>query len=470
MLETRVLVSRTKIERKDVAQVLAGLAARDWPPAIFESQRYFLKLAGVQDKMQVPLPKADPFGRFRAGAPGDVFFKGEDLYYVICHSQDRDSRYERDMYYERQMFLFEEEQVSEAIEIGIMSNEADGIEIRLNAFAEAVQNVILSSLDGRKTRHLDSKWSRLSPGQARIDKLTKTSEREGAKFETPSIAPEEIAAAHLLCDKKIRDLLIQISKAGVARAHDIVTSEEKPDAKANLRTLVDGSLLGVEYLLECKKRRNQLMKLATKEQLEKADIQQLVCPYCGARFGEEAISEIYHISELGKKILAGSHWMTVLVTNKLVQLGAPTEGILWNVSESGEEVDVIMEFMGRLFIFELKDREFGSGDAHPFNYSQVKYNADRAIIITTDKVSQDAKKVFQDLSKMANREKRIRVVYVEGLAKLDNVLGEEISSSVLAYAHGRLGMLGYMSGHDLIPILNARFGEAQSKRLVEALD
>src|SRR5438445_4739345 len=56
----------------------------------------------------------------------------------------------------------------------------------------------------------------------------------------------------------------------------------------------------------------------------------------------------------------------------------------------------------RLWVLELKDREFGSGDAHPFNYRRARYGANEAVIITTEKVSSEAKRVFEELSRSSD--------------------------------------------------------------------
>jgi hypothetical protein len=72
--------------------------------------------------------------------------------------------------------------------------------------------------------------------------------------------------------------------------------------------------------------------------------------------------------------------MTIWVTHKLSELGVPSEAVLWNLSESGDEIDIVVEFLGQLWIFELKDREFGSGDAHPFNYRRVRYHAQKQLL------------------------------------------------------------------------------------------
>src|SRR5690606_11171705 len=86
------------------------------------------------------------------------------------------------------------------------------------------------------------------------------------------------------------------------------------------------------------------------------------------------------------------------ITKELVENGIPETSIIWSLSDEGEEVDCVVEFKGKIWIFELKDRDFGPGDAHPFVYRGMKYNADKVIIFTSGRVSEDARKVFEKVS------------------------------------------------------------------------
>ncbi|HEY63940.1 MAG TPA: hypothetical protein G4O02_05160 [Caldilineae bacterium] len=188
----------------------------------------------------------------------------------------------------------------------------------------------------------------------------------------------------------------------------------------------------------------------------------LICPSCGSKFGEELLSEGYTVSELGRRMAKQSHWMTVWTTDLLIKLGIPEDAILWNISENGEEVDLLVEFLGQLWIFELKDREFGAGDAHPLNYRQVRYRADKAIIFTTEKVSKDAKRVFEDLQRESIRRRGSLPVYIEGLDKAEEILRREIANASLSYARRRLVMIGETTGYDLGAVLSAKFSELDS--------
>lgn len=466
MLETSVRVARIHLDQADVLRVLSKLSENGWTPAVLDTQRHLLMLANAEGKVQLPLRTFDPMRITVAASSGDLFFKDDDLYYFIAHTSATDMRFRRQEY-----FIFGNDKVSDAVEIGLISANGSEHNDKLAPFSAAVQEAIQSSLDKRKTRHMEFSWTQLTPGHPLLDKLEMPGEGEIASFVKPNSTEAEDIGADLLAEREVRSLLIQISKAGMIRASDLTTDE--PSKERNSKVLIalkKTELLKTEYLLECRKRRQQLTKLTNREDLEKPDIANLICPFCTSLFGDESVSEIYQLSDLAKRLVAQSHWMVVHVTQKLLAHGVPKDAIIWNIAQNGEEVDLLMEFMGRLTIFELKDREFGSGDAHPFNYRQVKYNADKAIIITTDTVSPDAKRVFQDLSKMSARgsrgqPQRTKVVYVEGLDKLDGILRSELSTAVLGYARTRLSLLSHISGIDLTPILNARFGEKQAKQL-----
>ena len=147
----------------------------------------------------------------------------------------------------------------------------------------------------------------------------------------------------------------------------------------------------------------------------------------------------------------------------------PLNAILWNLAETGEEVDLLVEFMGELWILELKDREFGSGDAHPLNYRQVRYKATKAIVITTDKVSKDARRVFEDLAK--ERSGRAGVpIYIEGLNSVRDALAKEVSGASVRFAYQKLASLTILSGYDFRSIIAAKFGEVAPRELVDDED
>jgi len=410
------------------------LSSGPWKLAVIESQRVLARLAGAGDDM---VPELDGLVPTAAGGYGDLAFGDNCVYYVLSSSTE-----------------------TPFLEVGVVHSDPDAPE-RLDDFARDLENAIMSTLDGRKTRHMRFEWSELKRSSPRLDKLV-ASEREegGIEFQRAVIPEEEAIAAGILKTRAARTTLIDISQAGFAREQDILSRRGKAreEAKAALDELKRGSLVAVEYLVECKKAGTPITRLQTPDDLHDPAIARLRCPTCGRSFPEEELSEAYSVSELGKRMTQKSHWMTVEVTRRLVDIGVPTEAILWNMSEGGEEVDIVVDVLGDIWLFELKDREFGAGDAHPFNYRQVRYKSTKAVVVTTEKVSIDAKRVFQELAKESREQRRIPI-YIEGLENTEPVLRQEIDSSYRRHAARKLLGVSTASGYDLRPLLKPRLGE-----------
>jgi len=127
-------------------------------------------------------------------------------------------------------------------------------------------------------------------------------------------------------------------------------------------------------------------------------------------------------TERGKRLIDGSLWMSIWITELLKENEVKKEGIKWRLEASGEDLDIMVEdFDSRIFL-ELKDREFGLGDAYPFIYRTTRYGGTFGVVVTMDKVSTDAKKFFGEESR---RRGSIRVRYLEdpeniqkGIAKI----------------------------------------------------
>lgn len=117
---------------------------------------------------------------------------------------------------------------------------------------------------------------------------------------------------------------------------------------------------------------------------------------CGRLFEEELIQEIYALTADTKPLLEGSHWMTLWITDLLNKSGIPNERIRWNAASGDDEIDIIADVQGLNVFLELKDREFGLGDAYPFGFRVERYGGDFGVIVTTDKVATEAKKFIQE--------------------------------------------------------------------------
>ncbi|MCG8348531.1 MAG: hypothetical protein MI924_12235 [Chloroflexales bacterium] len=463
MIETQTRTSPIKTDAVDLPNALLKLSREGWKPALFESQRNFLTLAGVSDQL-LTIPIYSNYRRLPTFLNGDIFFKDSDLYYLVLIGPgnrpvlDRSGRIVR-----------LEENNSPILELGVISNSSPNLDDRLLGFINAVEDSIKSSLDGRKARHINFEWRELKPRNPGLERIMQSEGDQGElTLNGACVIEEELQAAKALTSKTARETLIELSQAVFVRERDFFGRKTKnqDEVRAAIEALRSANLINVEHLLECKRSGAPLTRIKDINELKSAEVSELVCGSCGKTFEHELISEGYSLSDLGRKMSRQSYWMTVWVTELLVRLGVPQESILWNVSEAGDEVDILVGFLGQIWIFELKDREFGSGDAYPLNYRQVRYRANKAIIITTDRIARDAKKVFEEVLRDARRPERSGPVYIEGLEAAEGILREELSEAALGYASQRISMLGEMSGYDLATVLASRFG-GQIKNIVE---
>ncbi|MDQ3693427.1 MAG: hypothetical protein M3464_07350 [Chloroflexota bacterium] len=290
------------------------------------------------------------------------------------------------------------------------------------------------------------------------------------KFIPASLVTEQINGSKLLADQKNRETLIDLSQAGFVREKDILSrrAKKRDEVKTALEVLKKENLIVSEFLIECRKNGSSLARISDRSQLTESGVGNLICPSCTARFTQEHVLEGYSLSELGQKLSRQSHWMTVWITDLLIELGIRAEAIIWNATAKGEEVDLLVEYLDQLWIFELKAREFGSGDVHAFNYRRVRYRASKGFIVTTEKVSQDAKVVLDDLEQQSRESETGNwsgFIYIEGLASAKEILEREISEASFTHALRRLGPIESVLRHDLAPILAARLNIPLETRL-----
>ncbi len=463
LVRTDRLLADISLDREELDKVLRRLVHAGWVPAAQQARAEFYRLAGMESP-DSPRRVTSVYG---SEVAGDVFFRDQDVYYCTTKISG-----------ESNVFLSNvttvsgesEESTGAQLELGLISEQADGGEERLASFAEAFKAAALASLDGRRTRHMRFVWTRPTGRTARLDELRKR-QGDSVRFESGSVSAEGLEGARILSTPSARELLQTLSRAGFARERDVLSAKLKSsedalksseDAQKSLEELKRANLVKTEYLLECRRTNRPLTRLANKDALDAAG--GLICPNCSQPFKDESISEGYSISKLGSQLTQNSRWMTVWVTDLLINLGVPSDSILWNVTEGSEEIDIVADVAGNLWIFELKDREFGAGDAYPFNYRRARYEPQMAFVITTGIVSPDAKRVLEEqygdrrASVSAFRKKDDNLRLIEGLAAANEALEIEVLMAAIRYADSRLSRLSPFTGYDLTTVLATRFG------------
>lgn len=454
MLQTKSLVAEIRLEPTDLQRVLVKLASTDWKPVLLESERRILELAGVEGLVSLPIRDLTPLSKHSFAFTGDVFFVDSDMYYIFNNTG-------REVL---ELLSINKSEFIPKLEVGIISSDIDHLADKLQAFATAFQKCIIESLNWSKTQ-LD--WKEPVQETSRLDHIASAKlGKADIQFDRAKLTPKQIKAVEVLKSEVARKTLIEISKAGFVCTRDILSKDD--EIQASIKKMRLHHLLDVEYLLECKKSRKPLTRLAYKEKLENPAIAELVCPMCNNKYKDEILLEGYSVSNVGRKMIQKSHWMTIWVTNQLRNVGIPLNSILWNLSETGEEVDLLVDFMGELWIFELKDREFGAGDAYPLNYRRQLHKASKTIIITTDKVSKDARRVCEKLIKEQFTLGGM-LIYVEGLDAVEENLRKEVSVTAVRSVYQKISKFTEGFGYDFRPIISAKFDEITHAELYTKL-
>ncbi|GAI19452.1 unnamed protein product, partial [marine sediment metagenome] len=131
--------------------------------------------------------------------------------------------------------------------------------------------------------------------------------------------------------------------------------------------------------------------------------------------------------------------------------GIEQKRIKWGIESSGEELDIMVEdFDSRLFL-ELKDREFGLGDAYPFTYRVARYGGTFGVVVTTERVSSDAKNFFEEEESQRRRIGWIQ--YLEGSKGIQEGISKVVEKMALLQVRRTVQSFSDEIGIDLFPVL-----------------
>lgn len=473
MLFTRRATTEAKLTEVEARRVVAHLRAVGWAPVGLEAEIAAARVANLSEEAVVNNGIRVPRGPDGPGA-GDVFFHDKDAYYFFALNTEDTGR----------MLFFspDDEAVTpsgqDSVEIGVVSTDGTGLEKRIQDFGEAVVAGIKETIDGRRFRHLSFNWIEPPANQGKLGKLCERLEKEGARvrFNEPQFDETALDGSRLLLDIKTREILRDLSSAGgFALESDIIRSRGE-DAKAILVRLTKAGLSHTSIMVQCRQSSRPLTRVDDPELVQAGSGGDLQCATCGRRFADELMIPGYGIATLGTTLIRGSHWMTVWVTAQLLVLGAEQSAVLWNLEESSEEIDIVLEFLGELWILELKDRDFDQRDAHSLNYRRVRYRPDKTFVVTSGVVAPDARRVFEDVARENEERSRygrvgvprtVRPEYIEGLDKVESGLKSEFERAALSLAQRSLRPAAVPSGFQasrLLSTLTDRSGPSARRR------
>jgi len=327
------------------------------------------------------------------------------------------------------------------------------VERHLQEFCAEVESSIKARLDERRGRDMKFEWNPVSLSyfkflrrgiffdDAPVEEIGELSEE--IKMKNPDYSEEEAKAAYYLIDNTSRQFITRLAKLGKIFEKDALNFVN--NNQTVITKLIDLGLIKEEYLITCKKTQQTLAVIPNKNLINP----QYKCSYCGLSFAEENIQKIYSLTEKGKKILDGSRWMYIWITEILIRNGVNKNNIKWNIESGGEEIDIIVEDFDTRIIFELKDREFGLGDAYPFAYRLSRYEGDLGIIITMDKISKDAKKFFHEEMKRSD----LNIEYIEGPESINEKMHKIIEKLVKDQINKLISPFSSIIGLNFFPII-----------------
>lgn len=316
----------------------------------------------------------------------------------------------------------------------------------LKQFCDDIEETARNRLDGRRVRGMDFTWKEKDIPRPSFRALDDTRE---IKVKDPDYSPADIAASAVLVDSHVRQFVKRLAQVGKARAKDaaeLVPTETMGD-------LLSAGLVAEEYLLTCKQDQHTICTVSSRDGLAQEPAASLRCPVCGRLFSEENLQSIYSLTERAKSLITGSRWMMVWVTELLIASGMSKKGIKWSFEASGEELNIMIDDFDTRVFFELKDREFGLGDSYPFVFRVTRYQGQLGVVATTETVSTDAKRFFEEETRNPSSTLR-EVSLMEGIADIESKIPQFLHRLARVQARRTLWPLSLRMGVDLWPVVD----------------
>lgn len=362
----------------------------------------------------------------------DIFIDDGDFMYIINHESTWKD--------------------GERLELGMITRNPKKVNNKLSKLANEIINAIKSTIDNRRIRYFDLNWY-INGTSWEI-----TSRRFPAgKFSESYLLDEEIKAAKLLENNSLKEFIYNIGK-GKIYIPPIIDQELENDGI--LAKTIQNGLVSPAIQIICSKTSKALKTILTNNVHEIPKQIEGYCPKCNKPYSDEKLVSGYALTLLANKMKNGNLWMTITLTDALHRNGIPLDKIIWSLSEDSEEVDCVAEFKGKIWIFELKAKPFEAGNAHPFIYRAIKYKADKIVVITTDKVGPDAKKIFKDVSREFRAALDIdEVIYIEGLENMSSVISDMVKKEVRSQVEKKHKELKLRTSIEFYPVFNLLFGD-----------
>lgn len=437
MLRVASLVAQAGIrEQEEMESLISHLRGKGYLPMIRSMLTSMLDLIKLPEGREQLITEViakgirDPFMRRRhSEALGELFFADD----IIC------------------ILLPLRVDILQASAIGHAEQEQ-----HLSKFCQDIESAIKIQLNGRRVRGMSFEWKampklRSERGVYRYSGFEDLFEEEPEqevtelKLTKPNYTPEDLTGVKLLVDTNIRQFILRLAQLRKMTSKDATQATEHPI----IQTLLSKGLVVEEYLLTCKQDQHTICVVPSRDHLSEEPTASFHCSVCGRPFAEENLQVIYTLAEKAKKLVDSSLWMSIWVTELLTEKGVRREGIKWGLRASGEELDIMVEDFGSRIFLELKDREFGLGDAYPFSYRVTRYGGRLGGVVTMDKVATDAKDFFKE--EADRRESFPEIRYLEGSAGIKEGIAELVNDMALRQVRRLIQPFSIRLGFDLWP-------------------
>jgi hypothetical protein len=144
--------------------------------------------------------------------------------------------------------------------------------------------------------------------------------------------------------------------------------------------------------------------------------------------------------------------MTIWITKLLTEAGVSLDSITWNGAAGEDEIDIIVNVNGQKVFFELKDREFGLGDAYPFTFRVARYGGDFGLVISTEQIGDEAKKFLHDPPREMGGPP---IQTIEGHENVKDCIASAIQSVSRTAVNNAIFRMTESTGINLTPFINA---------------
>lgn len=328
----------------------------------------------------------------------------------------------------------------------------------LDAFCQAVTTTSKVVIDGRRLRGMGLDWLEEKPDFGAFDRMYGPPRKVDPLESIPPDYTEEEADKYVaLIDEDNRNLLITLAQA---RGKALSVDADSEARGKGVPQLLSSGIIRREYLVKCRKDQHLIVGIDDRDQLDAGVGDIFHCATCGRLFREEIVEQIYVLSEFGRKLLSGSRWMMIWITELLRRFGLVAEQIRWSGSAGDDEIDIMTDLQGTKVFFELKDRDFDLGDAYPFAFRVARYGGDWGIIVTTGRVAAEVKSFLKESPREFGN---VRFGTIEGGKSIPSQLPDVLTKISEFNIRRLVYPITEYTGFNLAPYVNAwmkRVGEA----------